>query len=206
VSIAGLILAGGKGTRIGGGKALLPFRGAPLIAAVIARVQPQVAALALNPPEDQRASFAARFALPLIGDALPGYAGPLSGILAGLDGLAEGAAWLASFPCDTPFLPRDLVARLAAARCGTRPVVIRSGEEIQALCALWPRAGRPALRAGLESGALQSARRALAALDAVYLDIPARDPAFFNINTPEDLAAAERMDAGDRALNTGESA
>jgi len=194
MSIAGLIVAGGQGRRIGGGKPLLPFRGAMLLDAVIARARPQVDSLALNIPETDSALYQ-RFALPLLIDAVPGFRGPLSGVVAGLMALPPGTDWLASFPCDTPFLPRDLVARLAASRAGERPVFSQAGEEIHALCALWPRAALGKLRAGVEAGTLASVRRALAALEAIPVPMPAGDPGFFNINTREDLAEAERMAA-----------
>ena len=188
--IAGVIIAGGKGTRIGGGKPFLPFGGTTLIEAVIARVQPQVDHLALNLPKT-----APRPAphLPYLPDPLFADIGPLNGLLAGLNWLPQSCDWLASFPCDTPFLPRDLVARLAAARSAERPVVVAAGEQIHALCALWPRAGFWSLRREVEAGRIRAMREALALLDAVRLQVPADDPAFFNVNTPEDLAEADRL-------------
>lgn len=192
MSIGGVIVAGGRGTRIGDDKPLMPFRGGTLIDAVIARVRPQVGLLALNVPQARVERYRARYDLPLLVEAQPGFPGPLAGVLAGLDWLGPGMDWLASFPCDTPFLPEDLVQRLRAARQGARPVVIRAGAEIHALCALWPRACTGDLRAGMNTGALVSVRRALAALDAVHLDIASDDPGFFNINTKDDLAEAER--------------
>jgi molybdopterin-guanine dinucleotide biosynthesis protein A len=190
MSIAGLIVAGGRGRRVGGGKPLLPFRGARLIDAVIARARPQVDALALNVPHQSRSGYEG-YGLPLLCDADDSFGGPLSGVAAGLRWLQDECTWLASFPCDTPFLPPDLVTRLAAARDGTRPVVIKAGAEIHALCALWPREALPMLQSSRE----KSVRRVLSALDAITVPVASDDPGFFNINTPEDLAEAERMAA-----------
>ena len=122
--IAGIVLAGGQARRLGGDKALRPLGGTPLLAHAIARAAPQVAALALSANGDP-APFQA-FALPILADSVPGFVGPLAGILAGLDWAArEGMDTLASFACDAPFFPRDLVARLGggagAGRCRSSP-------------------------------------------------------------------------------------
>ena len=114
--VAGVILAGGRARRMGGGdKGLQALAGQPLIAHVIARGGPQVAALAINANGDP-ARFA-DFALPVVQDSVSGFAGPLAGVLAGLDWAAEAAPdcdWLATFACDAPFFPEDLVGRLSA--------------------------------------------------------------------------------------------
>ena len=110
-----MILAGGRATRMGGGdKGLLPLGGRPILAHVIERLAPQVERLALNANGDP-ARFAA-FGLPVLADSVPGHAGPLAGVLAGLDwAAAEGAEAIVTAAADTPFFPRDLVARAAAA-------------------------------------------------------------------------------------------
>src|SRR4249919_1718232 len=117
-NILGLVLAGGLARRMGGGdKARIRIGGATILERVLARFTPQCAAVILNANGD-----AARFAdtaLPVVPDSVPDFAGPLAGILAGLDWAAAHAPateWVASVPGDCPFLPRDLVARLHAAR------------------------------------------------------------------------------------------
>jgi molybdopterin-guanine dinucleotide biosynthesis protein A len=191
-----MILAGGLASRMGGGdKGLLPLCGRRLIDHVIDRLAPQVAALALNANDDP-ARFAA-LGLPVIPDPVPDRQGPLAGLLAGLDwadGL--GAAAMVSVPADTPFLPRDLVARLQAA-AGPEGLAIAASPDAKGrlrahpVCGLWPVALRPQLRAALAAGErrvgpwaeTQGARLA-------RFDAGPPDP-FFNVNTPADLAAAE---------------
>lgn len=111
--ICGLVLAGGRGLRMGGvDKGLVELNGRPLVAHVIARLRPQVDALLIN-VDPARARYA-DFGYPLVPDRIAGYAGPLAGLDAGLQ--ATDAPLLVTAPCDSPFLPLDLVARLAAAR------------------------------------------------------------------------------------------
>ncbi len=118
LAVHGLILAGGAARRMGGrDKGDLAVRGKPMLARVIERLAPQCASLALSANGDPH-----RFAwtgLPVVADAAADRAGPLAGVLAGLDRLADvtgGTGWLVTAPADTPFLPRDLVVRLAGAR------------------------------------------------------------------------------------------
>lgn len=203
----GVILAGGLATRMGGGdKALLRLGGQTLLARVIDRLSPQVAALALNANGD-----AARFAgygLPVLPDPLPGYPGPLAGVLAGLDWAAEqGAETLVSVAADTPFFPCDLVPRLLLAAEGqTHPLVLsategdaetksksRSGLIRHPTFGLWPVALREDLRAALQGGlkkvVLWTDRHG--GREALFPSAPF-DP-FFNVNTPDDLAKAEAL-------------
>jgi molybdopterin-guanine dinucleotide biosynthesis protein A len=192
----GVILAGGLAARMGGGdKCLAPLAGRRLIDHVTARLAPQVAALALNANGDP-ARFAA-LGLPVIADPVPDRPGPLAGLLAGLDWAAGlGVAALVSVPGDTPFLPRDLVARLQAA-AGPAGVAIAASPDAAGrlrahpVCGLWPVALRGTLRAALAAGA----RRVLPWAEAqgarfAAFDAGPPDP-FFNVNTPADLAAAE---------------
>lgn len=194
-AVPGVILAGGLATRMGGGdKALLTLAGASLLERVVARLEPQVAALALSANGD-----AARFApldLPVLPDSVPGFPGPLAGILAGLDwAAARGDDAIVSAAADTPFLPGDLVARLSAEREGDAPVLAAVGEDgmsrDQPVFGLWPVALREALRDALVRGERKvgAFARAQGARRAMFTE-PA---AFFNINTPEDLARAEGM-------------
>src|SRR5262249_6719125 len=146
----GLILAGGLARRMGGGdKPRTSIGGQTILSRVIERMMPQCTRLILNANGDP-----SRFTdtgLPVIADDVPDFAGPLAGILAGLDWAAEHApttAYVASVPGDCPFLPRDLVARLHAARDkASRPLACaRSGEWRHPVVALWPVALRADLR------------------------------------------------------------
>ena len=112
----GVILAGGLARRMGGGdKPLAEIAGRPILQLVIDRLKPQCAALAINANGDP-ARFSA-FGLPVVADSVEGFAGPLAGVLAGMDyAAASGAADVLSAPGDTPFLPADLLSRLEAAR------------------------------------------------------------------------------------------
>ncbi|MGH7000660.1 MAG: molybdenum cofactor guanylyltransferase MobA [Stellaceae bacterium] len=196
-TIAGVLLAGGLSRRMGGGdKSLRVLAGIPILARVIARVRPQVAALVLNANGDP-ARFR-EFGLPVVSDSIPDFAGPLAGVLAGLDWAAAsvaGATHLASFATDTPFLPANLVARLiAAVSDGKHDLACAvSNGRTHPVFGVWPLALREDLRASLRSGMRKvdqwTARHRLAAVD-----FPAQpyDP-FFNTNTPEDLNEGERV-------------
>ena len=196
--VAGVILAGGLARRMGGGdKGLMPFAGATLLDHVIARAASQVEALCLNANGDP-----ARFApwgLPVVPDDVPGAPGPLAGILAALDWAADtqpSAALVASFPCDAPFVPRDLVARLAAARrqAGAAIAVAASGGRIHPVVALWPVALRQDLRHALVQQDVRRVEAWIGRHPSVTVDF-ACDPAdpFQNSNTPDDLGEAERL-------------
>lgn len=193
----GLILAGGLARRMGGGdKPLQHLAGRPILAHVVERLRGQCGSLLLNANGDP-ARFAA-FGLPVVVDTVPGYAGPLAGILAGLDWLAAERPdedWLVSVAADTPFVPADLVARLQAARAaaGTPLACAASGGRQHHAIALWPVALREELRAALVAGerrlGLWAARHGVAAAEWPTEPV---DP-FFNINTPEELAGAEAL-------------
>lgn len=194
----GVILAGGQARRMGGGdKGLLQLKGQSLLARVIERLEPQVAATALNANGDPT-----RFkgvGLPVIADTVEGFAGPLAGVLAGLDWAAEkGADSIVTAAADTPFLPLDLVPQLLLAGEGmAHPLVLAAtpdpekGRVRHPTFGLWPVALREDLRAALEGGLRKvvlwteqhGAREALFPQEA----------AFFNVNTPEDLKEAERL-------------
>ena len=198
----GLILAGGRATRMGGSEAnrldkgRLEVRGRPLIARVIDALAPQVDRLALsaNDAPDRWADLA----LPVLPDALPDRPGPLAGVLAGLDWAAAlGCPHIVTAAADTPFLPPDLVPRLldAAGPSGLALAATREGDRTwpQPTFGLWPTALRDDLRDALASGT----RKILHWTDrhapglAIFTTEP-WDP-FFNVNTPEDLARAEAM-------------
>lgn len=196
----GVVLAGGLARRMGGGdKARLRIGGRTIIERVLARLKPQCAALILNANGDP-----ARFAdtgLAVVPDSVPDFAGPLAGILAGLDWAAREApdvADIVSVPGDCPFLPEDLVARLSAAR--TREAAplacARSGEWRHPVVGLWPVALRGDLRQALVAEGMRKIEAWTARHGVAVADWPAApiDP-FFNINTPEDAAEAERIAA-----------
>jgi molybdopterin-guanine dinucleotide biosynthesis protein A len=194
----GLVLAGGLARRMGGGdKIMLRIGGSTILERVLDRFRPQCAAVVLNANGDP-----ARFAstgLPVVPDSIPDFAGPLAGILAGLDWAATHApdiAWIASVPGDGPFLPRDLVARLHEARiAANKPLACaRSGDWRHPVVGLWPVGLRADLRHALVEEDLHkielwTARHGIAI--AEWPDQPV-DP-FFNVNTPDDAAAAERI-------------
>lgn len=194
----GVILAGGLASRMGGGdKCLLRVGGRRLIDHVTARLAPQCAGLALNANGDP-----GRFAdlgLPVLADSVAGHPGPLAGVLAGLDWAAgQGAEAIVTAAADTPFLPDDLVTRLMAAAPASGLVLAASPDADGTVWrhptfGLWPVALRAELRAALDDGV----RKIVAWTDAhgageVVFEAGAVDP-FFNINRPEDIAAAEAM-------------
>jgi molybdopterin-guanine dinucleotide biosynthesis protein A len=195
---AGVILCGGAGSRIGGEKALLPFLGGTMLDAVIARVAPQLSPLALNVAADRGEIYRARYPdYPLLLDAQPDRIGPLAGVIAGLECARTlgDVEWLATFPCDTPFLPRDLLAQLSAPAHKV-PVFAHHGGRLHGICAVWPVDCLDALKAGVEEGKLRSLHSAMEALGGLSCPVDANEYAFFNINTREDLARAEELASG----------
>ena len=188
MKIAGVILAGGASARMGEHKSFMPFRGATLIEAVIARAKPQVNALAIDVAPATTEIYRARLRETVLPDVFAETLGPLCGVVTGL--LWSNSDWLATFPCDTPFLPADLVVQLAK-RAGGSPVVAKGAQ----VCGLWPKACLAQLQKGIENGKLRSVLSAVEFLDGVVCDVRAPDHAFFNINTPDDLRAAEALNS-----------
>jgi molybdopterin-guanine dinucleotide biosynthesis protein A len=131
----------------------------------------------------------------LLYDPFESSIGPLGGVLAGLAWLESmpAFAWLATFPCDTPFLPADLVAQLLSRSQSGTPVMARAAGQAQGLCALWPAGSGPRLRAGIANGTLRRMTDPLEALGGNFCDIVCSDDAFLNVNTPEDLARASLL-------------
>ena len=198
--IMGIILAGGRAERMGGGdKGLLEIGGGTILGRVIERMQPQVDALALNANGDP-ARFAG-YGLPIVSDSIPGFAGPLAGVLAGLDWAAANhpqAHHLVTVPADGPFVPRDLVKRLVAAVTAddAELATAASGVQTYPVVGLWPVKLRTALQEALTKEGVRKVdawtrryRRAIAPFPAEPID------PFFNANTPEQLAEAERLAA-----------
>ena len=198
----GLVLAGGLARRMGGGdKARIEIGGVTILDRVLATLSAQCTGIIINANGDPK-----RFAdtgLEVVPDTVPGFAGPLAGILTGLDWLAKqnnGVEWLLSVPGDCPFLPDDLVERLHQARrkmgAGVPLACARSGEWRHPVVGLWPIALREDLRKALVDEDLRkievwTARHGVAIAD--WPDQPI-DP-FFNVNTPEDAARAEKVAA-----------
>ncbi len=194
------MLAGGLARRMGGGdKARIAIGGVTILQRVLACLAQQCTTVLINANGDP-----ARFAdtkLPVVADSVPDFAGPLAGILAGLDWAAlhkPECEWLASVPGDCPFLPNDLVARLHAARfaAGAPLACARSGEWRHPVVGLWPRALREDLRRALVSEGLRKIEIWTARHGVAIADWPAKpiDP-FFNVNTPEDAENARTMAA-----------
>jgi molybdopterin-guanine dinucleotide biosynthesis protein A len=194
------VLAGGQARRMGGGdKARIKIDGASILQRVLACLSPQCGRVIINANGDP-----ARFAdtdLPVVADSVPDFAGPLAGILAGLDWAAANAPaieWLVSVPGDCPFLPKDLVARLHEVRATSNvPLACaRSGEWRHPVVGLWPVSLREDLRhaligENLHKIELWTARHSIAI--AEWPTIPF-DP-FFNVTTPKDAAQAEAIAA-----------
>jgi molybdopterin-guanine dinucleotide biosynthesis protein A len=176
-------------------KALLPLGGATLLDALLARLAPQVARLAISANDDP--SRFARFGLPVLPDIVM-QAGPLAGVAAGLAWAnAVGAAALLTVPSDTPFIPADLAARLAPA-----PAWAESGGDLHPLVALWP-VSAP-LAAWLEGGGSLRVRAFGSAIAMRTVPFPETPDPFFNINTPADLLTAQSMHLRRATLNRGE--
>jgi len=201
MAIAGVLLAGGQSRRMGGGdKCLRLLGGQPILAHVIGRARPQVGPLVLNVNGDP-ARFA-DFGLPVAADVVEGFAGPLAGVLTGLEWAAAnapGCDYVASFACDAPFLPTDLVARLAAARAeqGADLACAASQGRSHPVFGLWPvRLAADLRRAMVEEDIRKvdvwTSRYALTTVHFSMAETLAGplDP-FFNTNHPDDLAVAE---------------
>jgi len=195
MTVLGIILAGGLARRMGGqDKAFLSLDGAPLLDRALVRLGPQVEALAIN-SNAQAARFAG-YAPALVPDLDDSRAGPLAGVLAGLTHAeAVGASHVVTVAVDTPFFPLDLVQRLrAAAQEQSMPLACAAtGERTHPVFGLWPVALRADLAQTLASGERKVDRWtgrhgcAVARWGAEPFD------PFFNVNTPEELAEAERL-------------
>jgi molybdopterin-guanine dinucleotide biosynthesis protein A len=199
--LVGILLAGGKSSRMGGGdKCLRPLGGRPILAHIIARLRPQVSDMIINANGDV-ARFAP-FGLPVVEDSIAGFAGPLAGVHAGLQWIKRNRpniAYGVTVASDTPFFPTDLVQRLLA-ELGDRPalLVARSAEGVHPVIGLWP----VALADDIENALTKGMRKAGGFAEqhgAVEVPFPpvriggAEIDPFFNINRPEDLAEAEAL-------------
>ncbi len=183
--LTGLVLAGGRGQRLGGvDKGLQPWRGRPLVDHALARLAPQVREVMISANRNAQA-YAARGAR-VLPDASGDFPGPLAGILAGLR--AARTRWLAVVPCDSPQLPDDLFARLADGLGDAAGAVVRRGDRLEPVCCLLSTALADDLERYLADGGRKVegwvARHAV----GVPFDRAEDAQAFANVNTPDDLA------------------
>lgn len=196
--VVGLLLAGGLARRMGGGdKPLRELNGRPLLDHVVERARPQVQTLILN--ANGNAERFSAFGLPVVADVVEGFAGPLAGVLTGLEWMADhapDAVWMASFATDAPFFPANMVAEMRerAEASGADIACACSNDRTHPVFAVW----RPELRGDLRTALVEEEMRKIDRWTARYkvetvvfeADDNGRDP-FFNINRPEDLAEAE---------------
>ena len=193
-NLTGIVLAGGMGRRMGSiDKGLVELGGKPMVAHVLARLAPQVGSVLIN--ANQNPDRYALFGYPVVADAVGGFAGPLAGLHAGMT--AATTPYVVTVPCDSPFLPMDLVARLSAAivRDDAQLAVARTLGQPHPVFALVRRDVLPHLASFLHGGG----RR----IDAWYatlrvVEVPFDDceDAFRNINTADELAAAAAASGG----------
>lgn len=195
--VVGVILAGGRSRRMGGGdKCLLPLGGRPLLEHVRARAAGQVRRLVLNANGD--ASRFERFRLPVIADGVPDYPGPLAGVLAGMEWAHRSAPdcpWLATFPSDAPFLPRDLVVRLLtrARERDADVAVAEGGGRSQHLAAVWAVGLAGRLRRAICDDGVRRVEAFQARFRTERVAFGVDDAPFLNVNAPDDLRRAERF-------------
>ncbi len=196
--ILAVILAGGRARRMGGGdKCLRPLAGRPILSHVLERLEGQVTQIILNANGDP-ARFAS-WGLPVVADVIPGFGGPLVGVLSALEWAAAhapGITDVVSVPADGPFLPRDLIQRFVQARDDAGAILARaaSNGRPNPVVALWPVSVAPALRHAVvdEGVAKVDAWTARYPLATVEFDTDPVDP-FFNVNNAADLARAARL-------------
>jgi molybdopterin-guanine dinucleotide biosynthesis protein A len=199
--VVGIVLAGGKSSRMGGGdKCLRPLGGRPILGHVVARLRPQVADMIIN--ANEKAQRFAAFGLPVVADSIAGYAGPLAGIQAGLAWIKTNrpeTQYGITVAADTPFFPGDLVQRFLAKRRNSPALMVaRSALGVHPVIGLWPVSLADELEDALAQGARKvgawTAHHKAIEVDFPPVEIGGRkiDP-FFNINRPEDLAEAEAL-------------
>ena len=185
----GLILAGGQGRRMGGvDKGLQPLRDRPMVEWVLERLQPQVADIVIN--ANQNRDTYARYGHPVIGDEIGGFAGPLAGLHAGLKSTTR--PFILTVPCDSPFLPHDLQARLHAAALAANAdlAVAKTGDRSHPVFALVRTSVLPHLEAFLQGGG-RKIDAWYATLHVVEVTFDDEADAFSNINTRDELREHE---------------
>jgi molybdenum cofactor guanylyltransferase len=186
IAISGIVLAGGLGRRMGGvDKGLQPLRGKPMVAWVLERLAPQVGEIIIN--ANQNAAAYGQFGHRIVGDEVSGFAGPLAGLHAGLKAASHALA--VTVPCDSPFLPHDLVSRLEEKIEGKDLAVARTGTQAHPVFALVRKSVLPGLEAFLQQGG-RKIDAWYASLRFVEVQFDDQADAFRNINTVEELKRA----------------
>jgi molybdopterin-guanine dinucleotide biosynthesis protein A len=200
-SVVGVLLAGGRSSRMGGGdKCLRMLGGRTILGRILDRLRPQVSDIVINANGD--ASRFVRFGVPVVPDSIVGYAGPLAGVHAGLEWMKAnrpGVGHVVTMATDTPFLPTDLVRRLLQAsddRSALR--IAKSAAGTHYVIGLWPMTLADALKASLERGERKVGAwtKEHGAVEVFFPPVNVggkRIDPFFNINAPEDLAVAEAL-------------
>jgi len=189
--VTGVILSGGRGSRMGGvDKGLLPFRGRTMLEWVLERIEPQVAEVLISANQNLDRYLA--FGHPVLTDRISGYAGPLAGLHAGL--CVARCELVMMVPCDSPFLPLDLVRRMTDAleRAHADIAVARSGERRHSAFCLCRASMLDRLTAFLGSGERKVDAWYASSANVSEVLFDERDDSFRNINTPEELRAFER--------------
>jgi len=190
MTVTGIVLAGGQGSRMGGAdKGLQAFRGRPMVQHVVERLAPQVDELLIN--ANRNAEAYARFGFRVVADEIEGFAGPLAGFERGL--AHAGGELVVTAPCDSPFLPADLVARLRAAleARNAELAVARTGSQAHPVFSLMRRSVHASLRDFLSSGQ-RKIDRWYGGLSVVEVSFDDEADAFLNINTLDELTGLER--------------
>ena len=194
----GVVLAGGLARRMGGGdKGLIALGGRPILEHVLERLEPQVDRIVINANGDP--GRLAAYGFPVVADAIEGFAGPLAGVLAGMEWAERecpGSEWIVTAATDTPFFPRDLVRRLeqAVEADGADMACAASGGRHHPVFGLWPVALRADLEGAMAAEGVRKVDLWTARHRLAVAGFPAEpyDP-FFNVNRPEDVAEAERI-------------
>ena len=183
IGVSGIVLAGGLGRRMGGvDKGLQPLRGRPMVEWVLERLRPQVAEIVIN--ANQNPEIYGKYGHRVVPDQIAGFAGPLAGLHAGLKAAANPL--VVTVPCDSPFLPADLVSRLNSSLKNHDLAVAKTGAQPHPVFALMKRQVRESLEAFLASGG-RKIDAWYAALKVVEVSFDDEADAFRNINTLEEL-------------------
>lgn len=204
--VVGVLLAGGQARRMGGGdKCLRQLANRPILAHVIERIQPQVEIMVLNANGDPNRF--SDFDVPVTPDVIDGFAGPLAGVLTGMEWALKhrpACPWIVTVATDTPFLPTNLAAAMlkAVERENAELAVAASNGRSHPVFGLWPVSLASALRAAMVDEEIRKVDRFTARyrLSSVTFSAEPYDP-FFNTNRPEDLVEAERLLAGRRQIS-----
>jgi len=199
--VVGVLLAGGRSSRMGGGdKCLRMLGGKTILARIIERLKPQVSDIVINANGD--ASRFAVFGAPVVADSIVGYAGPLAGVHAGLEWVKAnrpGVGHVVTMATDTPFFPSNVVRQLLQASDDSSALrIARSEAGTHYVIGLWPITFAAALEASIKQGERKVGAwtKEHGAIEVFFPPVVVAgqsvDP-FFNINAPEDLAAAEAL-------------